>query len=274
VVKLRPDGSGLGFSTRLGGSGSDGLMGARVDSLGNVYLVGHTRSADFPGTSGAPQPKYGGQSDCYFAKLSEDAGQLLYATYLGGEGNEFAEHRPGLAPDGSVLLTGVTASADFPTTPGALERELKGKTDGFLTKLSADGRRFVFSTLLGGSDGEFYLMPTPDAEGNVFLVGTTRSKDFPVTEDAVQSTFAGADGPWDGDGALALLSADGSRLLYATYLGGSGADLVRSIAPGPRGELYLVGSTTSSDFPVTPNAAQTRLAGKTDAFVVKLVPAR
>jgi hypothetical protein len=274
VVKLEPDGSGLVFSTLLGGSGWDGLMGARVDSLGNVYVAGHTRSADFPGTSGAPQPKYGGQSDCFFAKLTGDAGQLVYATYLGGNANEFAEHRPWLAPDGSVLLTGVTGSADFPTTPGAFQRKLKGKTDGFLTKLSDAGRRFVFSTLLGGSDGEFYLMPTPDAEGNVFLVGTTRSRDFPVTEDAVQSAYAGAEGPWDGDGALALLSGDGTELLYATYLGGSGADLVRSIALGPRGELYLVGSTTSNDFPVTPGAVQTTLGGKSDAFVVKLVPVR
>ena len=71
-----------------------------------------------------------------------------------------------------------------------------------------------------------------------------------------------------------IVYPDGSELLYATYLGGSGADLVRSVALGPRGELYLLGSTTSSDFPVTPNAAQPTLGGKTDAFVVKLVPAR
>jgi hypothetical protein len=274
VVKLRPDGSGLVFGTLLGGNGWDGLMGVRVDPLGHVYVAGHTRSTDFPGTSGAPQPGLGGQSDCFLAKLTADAGQLVYASYLGGEENEFAEHRPWLAPDGSVLLTGVTGSADFPTTVRACQRELKGKTDGFLTKLSADGRRFVFSTLLGGSDGEFYLMPTPDAEGNVFLVGTTRSRDFPATDDCLQSEFAGSDGKWDGDGALAVLSGDGSQLRYATYLGGSGADLVRSVALGPRGELYLVGSTTSKDFPVTPNAVQTALEGKSDAFVVKLVPVR
>lgn len=272
IVKLRPDGSGLVFSTLLGGGHWDGLMGVRVDAAGDIYVAGHTQSMDFPVTPGSPQPKPGGQSDCYFAKLSGDASRLLYATYLGGRLNEFAEHRPYLAPDGTVLLTGVSASPDFPTTAGAFQRRLKGKTDGFLTRLSADGKKFVFSTLLGGADGEFFLMPTPDAEGNIFLVGTTSSRDFPVTGDAFQGRPAGAAGPGDGDGALAVLSPDGARLRYATCLGGSGADLIRTMALGPRGEVYLVGKTSSNDFPVTPGAVQTRLRGQVDAFIVKLVP--
>ncbi|MBL7186102.1 MAG: SBBP repeat-containing protein [Phycisphaerae bacterium] len=72
---------------------------------------------------------------------------------------------------------------------------------------------------------------------------------------------------------LAVLSSDGSKLVYATFLGGSGDDLIRSVAIDPNGDVYLVGSTSSRDFPVTSNAVQTRLAGSADAFVVKLVPA-
>ena len=270
IVKLKPDGSGLAWSTLLGG----GLLGVQVDASGSVYVAGHTRSADFPVTPGAPQAALGGKSDCLFAKLSRDGRRLLYATYLGGRENEFAEHQPHLLPDGSVLLTGVTGSADFPTTSRAAQRRFGGKNDGFLTKLSPDGRRFVFSTFVGGSGGEFFLMPTPDAKGRIFLVGTTRSRDFPVTPDAVQATFAGAKGKWDGDGVVAVLSPDGAKLLYATYLGGKGGDLIRSVALGPKGEVYLVGSTASPDFPVTANAPQTELAGKADAFIVKLVPTR
>jgi len=273
IVKLKPDGSDIVWSTLLGGSGTEGLMGVRVDASG-VYVAGHTQSRDFPVTPGAPQSALGGKSDCFFAKLSPDGRRLLYATYLGGRENEFAEHRPHLLPDGSMLLTGVTASPDFPTTPRAAQRRFGGKNDGFLTRLSPDGRRLVFSTFVGGSDGEFFLMPTPDPKGRIFLVGTTRSRDFPVTRDAVQSAFAGAKGRWDGDGVLAILSRDGSKLLYATYLGGRGGDLIRSIALGPKGEVYLVGSTSSPDFPVTANAVQKTLGGKADAFVVKLVPAR
>ena len=275
IVRLKPDGSGLLFGTLLGGTGEDdAIMGIRLDDAGNLYVAGHAQSTDFPVTGGAAQPRIGGQSDCYVAKLSPDASRLIYATYLGGSGNEFAEHCPFLLPDGSLLLTGVTGSPDFPTTGGAFQRKLGGKTDAFLTKLSPDGKRFVFSTLLGGSDGEFILMPTPDAQGNILVVGTTRSPDFPVTPDAIQPRFAGAAGPWDGDGLLAVVSADGSKLLYATYLGGKGADLIRGVALGPKGEVYLVGSTSSPDFHVTPNAVQKAHGGKGDAFIVKLVPSR
>jgi len=273
VVKLKADGSGLAFSTLLGGSDTDGLMGVRVGADGRVHVAGHTRSADLPVTAGAPQPKLGGMSDAYFAGLSPDGAKLLYATYLGGRGNEFAEHRPRLLDDGSVLLTGVTGSQDFPTTAGAAGRRFGGQTDGFLTKLAPGGKRWAFSTLLGGSAGEFFLMPTPDKRGNVFLVGTTRSPDFPVTAGALQAKYAGARGKWDGDGVLAVVTADGSKRLYATFLGGRGADLIRSVALASDGAVYLVGSTSSADFPVTEGAASPKRRGRSDAFVVKLVPA-
>jgi hypothetical protein len=270
IVKLKSDGSGLVFATLLGGSGEDdAIMGARFDGEGSLYVAGHTRSADFPVTAGAAQPRSGGRSDCYLAKLSPDANRLIYATYLGGSGEEFAEHRPWLDPDGTMLLTGSAGSADFPTTAGAFSRALHGKTDGFLTRLSRDGTRFEFSTLLGGSGTEYWLMPTPDAQGHIYVVGGTSSRDFPVTLDALQPRF----GRGQEDAVLAVFNADASRLLYATYLGGSGDDLIRSLALGPEGEVYLVGSTSSDDFPVTDGAVQKKHGAKGDAFIVKLAPA-
>jgi hypothetical protein len=268
IVKIKPDGSGLLLSTLLGGSGEDdAAMGARLDAAGNIHVAGHTKSVDFPVTPGAAQARLGGQSDCYFAKLSPDAAQILYATYLGGSGNEFAEHRPWLTADGSMLLAGFCGSRDFPTTPGAYQRRLKGPGDGFLAKLSPDAARLVFSTLLGGSGGENFLMPTIDAQGNIWIVGSTGSHDFPVTPDALQRTHGGG----KEDAALAELSPDGSKLLYATYFGGSGDEMFRSMAFGPDGSIYLVGSTSSPDFPVTPGAVQPKFGGGTgDAFVVKL----
>ena len=268
IVKVKADGSGLVWCTRLGGSDWDGLMGACVDAAGNVYVAGHTRSRDLPVTAGAAQRGAGKQSDCFLASLSPQADRLRYCTYLGGDNNEFAEHRPLLLPDGSVLLTGVTSSSDFPTTRGAYQRRRKGRTDAFLTKLSPDGRRLTFSTLLGGSDGEFCLMPVVDAAGRIYIVGQTASRDFPVTPDALQKTCAGG----RSDGILAVFSPDGSKLIYATYLGGRGEDLLRSVALGKGGEVYLLGNTSSTDFPVTPGAAQRKLRGKHDGVVVKLVP--
>jgi hypothetical protein len=271
IVKLEPDGSGLVFSTFLGGTGEDdAIMGARLDADGNIYVAGHTKSVDFPVTVGAPQPKLGGLSDCYLAKLSADASRILYATYLGGKRNEFAEHRPWLTPDGCFILVGPTASPDFPTTEGVFQREPKGENDGFVTKLSADGKRCVFSTRLGGTGRENLLMPTVDTDGNIWVVGSTSSRDFPVTPDALQPKFGGG----EHDGLLAVLSPDGTKLLYATYVGGSGDETIRSITLGTRGEVYLVGNTASPDFPTTRGALQPRLGGDHDAFVVKLVPIR
>jgi hypothetical protein len=137
-----------------------------------------------------------------------------------------------------------------------------------VTKLSADRKTLAFSTYLGGSGGEFYLWPTVDRRGNILVVGSTSSQDFPVTGNALQKTYGGG----ANDAVMAILSGDGSQLLYATYLGGSGDDLIRSLALGPNGEVYLVGKTDSGNFPVTPGAAQTARGGKMDAFVVKLEP--
>ena len=267
ITKLKADGSGLVFSTFLGGTGEDdAIMGVRLDAEENIYVAGHTKSTDFPVTPGCAQSRPGAQSDCYVAKLSRDADKILYATYLGGSGNDWAEHRPWLSPDGTFLVTGASLSPDFPTTARALQRTLRGRGAGFVTRLSADGSSFVFSTLLAGN----LLMPTPDRDGNIWVVGSTAEHDLPVTPDALQKTFGGG----QQEGVLAALSPDGSRLVYCTYLGGKGDDTVRSLAWGRDGALYLVGGTSSPDFPVTPGALQSRLGGGCDAFVVKLVPSR
>lgn len=263
LVKLAPDGSKVVYATLLGGSHWDGLMGVRVDAKGFAYVAGHTRSEDFPVTAGAAQPKLGGNSDAVLAKFSPDGGKLVYATYLGGRENEFAEHPPLLAPDGSLILAGSVSSEDFPTTPGAFQRKKKSPHSGFVARLSADGRRFVFATVLGGSGGEFWLQPQLDARGNIYVVGQTSSRDLPVTPSALQRAFGGG----GSDGALMVLSGDGSKLLYGTYLGGSGNEMIRTIALGPRGEIYLAGNTNSRDFP----SAHAKPRGQ-DAFVVRLRP--
>jgi len=267
VIKLTADASTLVFATRLGGSQGEDIMGARIAPDGTVHLAGHTRSPDFPTIAGAPQPRFaGGNADAYIAGLSADGSELLYSTFLGGSGNDFGEHCHLLLEDGSILFTGSTASPDFPTTPGAFQRTMHGPGSGFLTRLSADHTSFEFSTYLGGSGNEFYLMPVVDDRGNIHIVGSTSSRDYPVTSTALQSTYAGG----SQDAVLAVLSPDGSELLYATYLGGSGHDLIRSIAIGDNGSVYLVGRTSSDDFPITPGAVQEDRGGKNDAFVVRL----
>jgi hypothetical protein len=269
VAKLKADGSGLVASTLFGGRGEDFMLGGRIDKAGDMLFAGHTTSPDLPATAGTAQPVHGGQHDAYIAKLSGDLSQLRYATYVGGSENEFPEHRPYVSVDGSVLLPGVTASDDFPTTSAAFGRKLSGKNDAFLSKVSADGKQFLFSTVVGGSLTEFCLMPTPAPDGDVFIVGQTESKDLPVTPDALQRRFGGG----RSDGWLAILSSDASKLRYCTYLGGSGDDMVRCLALGANGVIYLVGNTSSPDFPVTERVIQSGFGGGSgDAYVVKLVP--
>lgn len=271
ITKLKPDGSAIAWSTLLGGGSNSGIIGARVDAKGNVFVHGHSDGDLIPVPPDAPQPKRAGRADCFIAGLSPNAGKILHATWLGGAQQEFAEHRLALLDDGSVILSGVTGSVDFPTTPGAFQSKLRGKTNGFVTRLSADGKKWHFSTFLGGSDGEYFLMPTLDAAGNIYVVGHTASKDFPVTANALQPKFGGG----AGDGVFAILSPDGSKLLYATYIGGAGEDLLRSLALLPNGDVVLIGKTGSDDFPKPAStSAQPRRKGQVDAFALKLTPAR
>jgi len=110
----------------------------------------------------------------------------------------------------------------------------------------------------------------PDSAGNIWVVGSTGSRDLPVTPDALQKTFGGG----QEDGVLAAFSPDGAKLIYCSYLGGTGDEMIRSLAFGPQGEVYLVGNTASPNFPTTPGALQPAPpAGNADTFIVKLVPA-
>jgi hypothetical protein len=269
VTKLKADGSGLVWSTLFGGRAEDYMLGGRLDGKGDVYFAGHTTSDDLPRSNSGAQPIYGGQHDGYVVKLAGEGSRPIYVSYVGGRANEFPEHRPFITEDGALLLPGVTGSPDFPTTTGALQRKLNGKNDAFLTKVSPDGRQFQFSTLFGGSATEFCLMPTPTRNGQIIVVGQTESRDLPVTSGAIQATHGGG----KSDGWLAVFAPDAARLVYCTYLGGSGDDMVRSVALGSKGELYLVGHTASRDFPNSRGAAQTQYGGGSgDAFVMKLIP--
>ena len=123
-----------------------------------------------------------------------------------------------------------------------------------------------YATYFGGSHGEEAREVVCTADGSIVFGGQTHSSDFPVTPGALQSIYAG--GP--SDGVLAVLSGDGSELLYATFLGGSGEDLIRGLTFGPDGGVILVGKTDSPDFPVTFDVEQPALAGDFDAFIVRL----
>jgi len=261
VTKIDATGSVILYSTYLGGSGVDSPIGLAVDSGGNAYVVGSTDSSDFPTVNPAQAAGAGG-FDAFVTKLNA-TGSVVYSTYLGGSSRE---NGAGIAPDGNgnAYVTGTTLSADFPVL-NPLQPMPAGGGDAFVTKLSSAGA-FVYSTYLGGTGEENGASVGLDATGNVYIIGSTISTDFP-TVNAFQPTNAGGF-----DGFLTKLNPAGTALVYSTYLGGSATESALEIAVEGNGNVHLSGPTMSGDFP-TVNALQAASGGGLDAFVTKVNPA-
>jgi RHS repeat-associated protein len=256
------------YSSYFGGEGDDSGAAITVDAAGNAYLVGTTSSGDLPVVSGGAQGTLSGPSDAFALKLNPAGTEMVYATYLGGSGDE---EGVGIALDasGNAYLAGTSNSANFPTTAGAFQTSRKGDNDLFLTKLSPAGNTLAYSTLLGGtnvSTNEQAGGIAVDGGGHAYLTGSSAASDFPVTAGAWRTSHAG-----NGDAVVAKLKPDGSGLLYGTYLGGGAADAGHGLAVTATGAVVVVGETASSNFP-TVNPLQGSRQGATDAFVTQLTP--
>jgi hypothetical protein len=262
VAKLSPMGVVL-YATYLGGSSSDTGSAIAVDQSGAAYVAGFTSSTNFPVTSSAPQGSFRGLNDCFVTKLDPAGATLTYSSYLGGENSDVCR---GIAVDasGAAFVTGTTTSTGFPVT-GALKPSLTGGQDAFLTKLSPAGDRFLFSTYLGGEGADDGNVVRVDSTGAVYIAGETMSRGFPVTPGALQGQSNGGY-----DGFVCGVTNDGSRILFATYLGGSGMDLINDLFVGQDGRLVVAGYTSSSDFPVAQSFQGSFGGGPFDAFVAVL----
>jgi hypothetical protein len=273
VTKFNPAGSALIYSTYLGGSDGDYGQGITVDSVGNVYLTGFTFSTNFP-TANALQGTSGGNADAFVTKLNATGSVLVYSTYLGGS---FTDYGYGIAVDssGNAYITGETNSANFPIAhafQGTLGGGVPGShTDAFVTKLNPAGSALVYSTYLGGSGNNFYsgddvgVGIAVDSAGNAYVTGWTQSQNFP-TANAFQGTIGG---PGYDDAFVTKFNAAGSALVYSTYLGGSNTDEGVGVAIDSAGNAYITGLTRSTNFP-TANAFQGMNHGDYDAFVTKI----
>lgn len=244
VTKLSPDGSRAVFSTRLPAPG--GVLA--IDASGHSFIAGSTSDADFPTTPGAFQTRrYSENADAFLLKLSPDGVAVRFATLLGGT---FADHAAAIAVNelGQVYLAGFTASTPsfarlggagytlFPTTPGAFSYPGTG-ADSFLVKFNAEGSSLLYSSVFGGSGDDQMSALALDANGDaVFAAHTFYAPDFPLTPNAFQTSYGGA--------ILGRLSADGSLLLYGTYLGASRSDTIAAIALSPAGNIHFRGVLT------------------------------
>lgn len=257
----------LAYSTYIGGTGTDGAFGVAIDSNGNVYVTGFTTSTNFP-TKNPIQKNLAGGVDTFMLKLNRTGTGLVYSTYLGGSSTEYPF---GVAVDstGEAYEMGNTGSANFPVTAGAFQTTcLSCATNPavFLTKFSSSGSSLVYSTFIGGTGDNRAFGITLDSSNDAYIVGWTTSTDFPVTAGAFQTANAGG----ISDAFVTEMNPTGSALVYSTYLGGTGQDVGFGIALDSSNNTVVTGYTYSTDFPVTAGAFQTTTTVNGAAWVTEL----
>ena len=278
VTELNTTGSGLVYSTYLGGSLNDHAFGIAIDPSGNAYVTGRTLSTDFPTTPGAYRTTFdfsasdcscSGDEDVFVTKLNPTGTALVYSTYIGGGlGQAIA-----IDPGGNAYITGTTNSPSYPTTAGSFRTSPISAAggcslrDAIVTKLSAAGSALVYSTYLGGSGEDVANGLALDGSGNAYVTGTTNSADFPTTSGVLQTVLAGSR-----DAFVTKLDPTGSSLRYSTYLGGLGSNQFgNGIAVDGSGNAYVGGYTDASSFPITPNVPQPAFGGGAiDGFVSQI----
>jgi len=283
VMKLKSDGSGVLYSTYLGGNNSvdapgwanDYSSAIAVDSNGRAIIVGYATSSDFPTTQSAFQrTSHGGEEgDAFVAKLSPDGSTLLASTLLGGSDSDKAMD-VGVDPFNQVYVVGSTASDDFPVTTNAFQRDHDPEfchfgeggvrfacTDAFVMKLPMDFSKPVYSTYLGGPKGdEFTIRAAVDGVGHAFVTGQSTSTSFPLVKPTSSSNLL----MW-----LSELSIDGARLLFSTRYGGPNTTEPSGIGVDLANNAYVSGN--SSIVLTTPNAFQNQGANNvlSQAFAAK-----
>ncbi len=264
ITKLNSTGSALIYSTYLGGSGTEKCHGIALDASKNVYVTGYTESPNFPTTAGAYQSALGGGFvDAFVTKLNTTGTALVYSTYLGGAGGEFA-YAIALDSSGNAYVTGFT-SGSFPITGGVYQSGYGGGSDDvFVTKLNTTGTALVYSTYIGGAGTDVAHAIAVDSSGNAYVTGETNAW-FPTTAGAYQTSSGGG----FEDVFISKLNNTGSALVYSTYIGGTGTEIGYGIAVDPSGNAYVTGEA-NINYPTTAGAYQPTLAGSNNVFVTEL----
>lgn len=273
------------------------VRGMAIDDQGSIYLTGQTGMPGDNGSIDAPphtvigefsDSTYGPYNDdlCFVIKLDRTA-RLQYVTYVGQGGNQ-AQDCTDIAIDsaGNAYVVGQASTREFPVTD-SFGTVYRGATDVIVFKLNAEGNRLVWSGFLGGSFEDTASGIALDPNENVYITGTTESDDFPVTAGAYDDSFPRIDPVTDSlvfdrsDAFVAKITRDGSRLAYATFLGGWGGESGLDIAVDATGHVYVTGQTGSTslarlsvNFPTTANAfkAIPDEFEESAGFVTKLSP--
>ncbi|MCC6586718.1 MAG: SBBP repeat-containing protein [Bryobacterales bacterium] len=233
VTKFNTTGSVL-WSTFVGGSATDIAMGIAVDRFGNSYITGYTTSDSFPrAPAGGAQTVKSGSLDAFVTKLNFTGSSLLYFTFLGGTGIDYANAIAVDRVSGVAVIGGRTESTDFPTTGNVLQPVAPGGGDGFVAKLNSTGSVFSYSTYIGGQRFDEVTGVALDSVGSAYLVGSTLSRNFPMA-DSVQ-------GIRPGNSTSVFRSADGG--LNWTSFDNSLPGIASSLSPDPANASTIVAGT-------------------------------
>lgn len=266
ALQLGAAGDHMVYSTFLGSTQNDYAYGIAVDDAGAAYVLGDTYSPDFPVTGGAFDTTHNGGRDWFVVKLNTSGSALTYSTLLGGSLWD-SSYALEVDSSGTAWATGVTHSADWPTTPNAFDTSYNGNYDAVVVGLDAAGSTLAYSSFAGGNDIDGGVGIDLDVQGRLYLTGDTRSADFPTTPDAFDTTFNGG----RRDAFILQLDPEAAGRTYSTFVGGSGDGWGRGIAVDSLGgEGIVTGQTRSPDFPTTPGAYDPSYNGSSDAFVTRM----
>lgn len=272
IIKFSNDCKYIG-STYLGGSGSDHWTMLAVNK-NNLYLFGKTKSLDFPTTPKALQKEYDNSvppdstnryivGDISITMLTLNLDKILYSTYLGGSSMDFIRSCS-FGLDGEVILAGQTYSGNFPTTKNAYQKSIHGKQDGFLTILSKNLSKVEYSTFIGGDSTDQVNSIYVEDTNNIILTGETKSPDFPVTSDALNSKYLGG----NSDGFIMKFNLKSNEPVYSSFIGGSKTDQLRYTAKTEKQKYVFVGTSSSIDFPVTKDALDLSITAGMDLVIL------
>lgn len=275
--------SGTSISQNFGHS-------ATYDNAGNMYTAGRSFGSGYPATTGAFQLSYaGGASDIVVSKYNQTGSNLIYATYIGGTGEDLP-HSIITDFNDQLYIYGSSSSINYPTTINAFQTDNSGNSEIIITILNDDGSELVGSSYYGGSNddginnstlnanygdnfrGEIIL----DSQNNIYVISSTGSSDFPVTSNAFDQSFNNVGGGifvQPQDAVVLKANSDLSVLFWATYLGGDRPDIGNGIRVDDFGNVYVTGTAGASNFPTNSNAVKPNWpGGQENAYVAVLSP--